>query len=110
MADLVKAQVPWDATEAKHGETAIVIVWLHNLADVPESLLVLVLVIRIIEVKRAHLIWVAITCRVIDGGNERYLPTRAQVINESRALINLKCLKMQHRIAFFAHQGTSRCR
>ena len=70
VANLVKAQVPRNATETEHWEAAIVIVRLHNLADVPKSLFILVLVILMIEVKRAHLTWIAITCCVIDGSYE----------------------------------------
>ena len=94
VADLVEAQVPRNSPEAKDRETAIVVVRLHNLANVPQRLLVLVLVILIIEVKRAHLTWIAITRCVIDGGDEGDLPARAKVINESGPLVHLKRIEM----------------
>ena len=74
MTDLIYAHEARHTTEAKDWETTIVIVWLDNQADIPERLLVLIHVALTAKVQRAHLAWMTITCRVINCGNERYLP------------------------------------
>jgi len=77
------------ATEAKDWERAIVIIGLNDLADVPNSCLVLVgLVTAVVEGSLVARVTVA-SC-VVDACNEADLPAGTKIVNESGRGENLK--------------------
>ena len=93
MTDRIGAHVPRYPSKSKDWEAAVVVIRLDDLADVPQRLLVHVLIPVAIEMERTHLSGVTVTGGVVDGADEADLPTRAQVVHQVGAGVHFKLIK-----------------
>ena len=99
VGDALNADVPRNTTKSENGETAIGVVWFHDLAHVKKGGFVLIWALTDV-MKGALWRWFTVASRVIDGGHQTNLPTRSQIVNEGGSSKDFDVIENQHGTTF----------
>ena len=95
MRDALDADVPRDASKSENRETSIGVVWLYDLADIEKGSLILIWALTNV-MKGTFWGGFAVTSRIIDGGHQTNLPSRAQIVNESGSGKDFDVIENKH--------------
>jgi len=76
-----------NATKTENWEASVIVVWLNDDTNVHKSSFILVIASHVVQ--RIRIARFSVGSCVIDGSDHGYRPTRAQVVNESRPLIDV---------------------